>query len=220
VVTASREPLPVGATGMARAVEALRAGRVVAIPTDTIYGLAVDPWQPEAVARLFALKERPPTVALPVVIGRLDQVGPVTGPLTGSARRLVDRYWPGPLTLVVPRVEGFDADLGGPVSARGTVGVRWPDHPLVQALCRELGPLALTSANRHGAPPATTALDVGRAFPGAGDLATILDGGVCDGVPSTVVECRGTTIRCLRQGAIPWPGSSDSDPDRTPPDGG
>jgi L-threonylcarbamoyladenylate synthase len=218
-VTAGREPLPVGAAGVARAVEALRAGWVVGLPTDTVYGLAVDPWQPEAVDRLFALKERPPTVALPVVIGRLEQVGPLTGPLTGSARSLADRYWPGPLTLVVPRAEGFDADLGGPPSARSTVGVRWPDHPLIQALCRELGPLALTSANRHGSPPATTAPDVRRAFPDAGDLAAILDGGVCDGVPSTVIECRGTTTRCLRQGAIPWTGSPDSDPpDSDPPD--
>jgi L-threonylcarbamoyladenylate synthase len=218
-VTAGREPPPVGVTGLAQAVEALRAGWVVALPTDTVYGLAVDPWQPEAVERLFALKERPPTVALPVVVGQLDQVDPVTGPLSGSSRRLADRYWPGPLTLVVPRAEGFDADLGGPPASRGTVGVRWPDHPLIQALCRELGPLALTSANRHGAPPATTALDVARAFPGAGQLAAILDGGVCDGVPSTVVECLGTTTRCLRQGAIPWSGWSDSDPDQGPSDG-
>jgi L-threonylcarbamoyladenylate synthase len=220
VVTAGREPLPVGAAGVARAVEALRAGWVVGLPTDTVYGLAVDPWQPEAVDRLFALKERPPTVALPVVIGRLDQAEPVTGPLTGSARELADRYWPGPLTLVVPRAPGFDADLGGPPASRGTVGVRWPAHPLIQALCRELGPLALTSANRHGAPPATTALEVARAFPDAGQLAAILDGGVCDGVPSTVVECRGATTRCLRQGAIPWSGPSDADPDRSSSDRG
>jgi tRNA threonylcarbamoyl adenosine modification protein (Sua5/YciO/YrdC/YwlC family) len=205
---------------VAEAAEALRAGSVVALPTDTVYGLAVDPWQPEAVARLFSLKERPPDVALPVVIGGLDQAGPLTGRLTGSARRLADQYWPGPLTLVVPRAEGFDADLGGPPTARRTVGVRWPDHPLIQALCRELGPLALTSANRHGAPPATTALDVMAAFPGPGDLDVILDGGVCDGVPSTVVECRGTVTRCLREGAIPWTSLSDSDPDGRPSGGG
>jgi L-threonylcarbamoyladenylate synthase len=196
----------VGTAAVARAVAALRAGSVVALPTDTVYGLAVDPWQPAAVARLFALKERPPTVALPVVVGRLEQVGPLTGPLTGAARELAERYWPGPLTLVVPRAEGFDADLGGPPADRHTVGVRWPAHPLIQAMCRELGPLALTSANRHGAPPATTAHEVVRSFPDAGALAAILDGGVCDGVPSTVVECRGTTTRCLRQGAIPWAG--------------
>jgi L-threonylcarbamoyladenylate synthase len=210
VVTAGRAPWPAGTAAVARAVEALRAGSVVALPTDTVYGLAVDPAQPEAVARLFALKERPSDVALPVVIGRLEQLGSLTGPLTGPARSLADRYWPGPLTLVVPRAEGFDADLGGPPAARRTVGVRWPDHPLIQALGREIGPLALTSANRHGAPPATTALDVMRAFPDALDLA-VLDGGVCDGVPSTVVECRGTEVRCLRQGAIPWAELSASD---------
>jgi len=216
VVTTGREPLLVGPTAVALAVVALRAGSVVAVPTDTIYGLAVDPWQPGAVDRLFAVKERPPDVALPVVVGRLGQVGAVAGPLTGPARRLAERHWPGPLTLVVPRAEGFDADLGGPPAARGTVGVRWPDHPLIQALCRELGPLALTSANLHGAPPATTALDVGLAFRGAEDLAVVLDGGVCDGVPSTVVECLGAAPRCLREGAIPWSALSDPDPDPDP----
>jgi len=152
------------------------------------------------------------------VVGRREQVGPITGPLHGSARRLADRYWPGPLTLVVPRAEGFDADLGGPPAAQRTVGVRWPDHPLIQALCRELGPLALTSANLHGAAPATTALDVERAFPGARHLAVVLDGGLCDGTPSTVVECVGTATRCLREGAIPWATLSDPDADRTPSD--
>jgi L-threonylcarbamoyladenylate synthase len=219
-VTGGRDPLPVGTAELAEAVEALRAGSVVALPTDTVYGLAVDPWQPEAVARLFSLKERPPDVALPVVIGGLEQMGSVTGRLDGPARRLADHYWPGPLTLVVPRAEGFDADLGGPPVARRTVGVRWPDHPVIQALCRELGPLALTSANRHGAQPATTALDVKTAFPGPGHLAAILDGGVCDGVPSTVVECLGTTTRCLREGAIPWTSISLSDLDGRPSDGG
>jgi tRNA threonylcarbamoyl adenosine modification protein (Sua5/YciO/YrdC/YwlC family) len=203
---------------VARAVEALRAGLVVAVPTDTVYGLAVDPWQPDAVERLFALKERPPDVALPVVVGRREQAGPITGPLTGTARRLADRHWPGPLTLVVERAEGFGADLGGPAAAQGTVGVRWPDHPLIQALCRQLGPLALTSANLHGATPATTASDVDTAFPEAGDLAVVLDGGVCDGVPSTVVECLSPTIRCLRQGAIPWAMLSDTGPDTAPSD--
>jgi L-threonylcarbamoyladenylate synthase len=191
------------------AAEALRAGSVVALPTDTVYGLAVDPSIPHAVERLFALKERPSDVALPLLVATREQVVAIAGVLDGVARALAGRYWPGPLTLVLPRRKGFDVDLGGPPSARQTVGVRLPAHQLVVSLCTELGPLAVTSANLHGAPPATTAEEVVGAFAGGerrGDqeIAAILDGGRCDGSPSTVVECLGGSVRCLRQGAIPW----------------
>ena len=142
---------------MRAAAEALADGAVVAVPTDTVYGLAVDPAQPEAVARLFALKGRPADVPLPILVAGPEQVAMVAGELEPAARHLADRYWPGPLTLVVPRRPGFTVDLGGPPAARQTVGVRRPDHPVVVALCELLGPLAVTSANLHGAPPATTA---------------------------------------------------------------
>ena len=200
---------------VALAARALGEGSVVAIPTDTVYGLAVDPWRAGAVERLFALKQRPREVALPILVGARDQVEVVAGPLAGAAAILADRYWPGPLTIVVPRAHGFAVDLGGPPSARGTVGVRWPDHPVVQQLCREHGPLAVTSANRHGSPPATTADQVVQAFPGPLSVSVIVDGGVCGGVPSTVVECRGSQIRCLREGAIEWRDISDSSPGGT-----
>ena len=118
--------------------------------------------------------------------------------------RLARRYWPGPLTVVVPRGPNFAADLGGPPSARTTVGVRLPDHLLVQGLCREVGPLAVTSANIHGDPPATAAHEVMESFPESDGIGIVVDGGRCDGTPSTVVECRGETLRCLREGAIPW----------------
>jgi L-threonylcarbamoyladenylate synthase len=203
-VTGGLEPLAADPESLALAATALRAGSVVAIPTDTVYGLAADPWQPRAVERLFVIKERPSDVALPVLVAGRDQVSAVAGPLEGAAELLADRYWPGPLTLVVPRRGSFTADLGGPPTARQTVGVRWPDHPVVHGLCRELGPMAVTSANRHGGPPATRAAAVGEAFVGHPELAVILDGGICDGTPSTVVECRGRALRCLRQGAIPW----------------
>jgi len=197
-------PLTAEPESLALAAKALRAGAVVAVPTDTIYGLAVDPSQPEAVALLFALKERPVEVALPVLVDGQEQVSMVAGPLDSAAVRLAGRFWPGPLTLVVPRRPTFTTDLGGPPPARRTVGVRWPDHPVVRALCRGLGPLAVTSANRHGLPPATRAAEVAGIFAGEDGLAVILDGGVCDGIPSTVVECRGSALRCLREGAIPW----------------
>jgi len=197
--------VPASAPGAVRAAAAALAdGEVVAVPTDTVYGLAVDPTQPEAVHRLFALKGRPSDVPLPVLVASSEQVGVVAGELGPAARSLGERYWPGPLTLVVPRRPGFTVDLGGPASARGTVGVRRPDQPVVVALCELLGPLAVTSANRHGAAPATTAEEVVEAFAGADQPTVVLDGGVCRGVPSTVVECRGPASRCLREGALLW----------------
>ena len=189
---------------VAIAAAALAQGSVVAVPTDTVYGLAADPSRPEAVSRLFALKDRPTEVALPVLVGSRDQVEEVAGRLDSAARHLADRFWPGPLTLVVPRRQSFKADLGGPLSARQTVGVRLPDHSLVRSLCNEVGPLAVTSANPHGAPPATSAHQVLTEFRHADGLVLIIDGGTCDGTPSTVVECRGPASRGLREGAIPW----------------
>ncbi len=187
-----------------RAAAALVDGAVVAVPTDTVYGLAADPSQPDAVARLFALKGRPDDVPIPVLVAGPEQVALVAGALESAAAELAARFWPGPLTLVVPRRPGFTVDLGGPPAARRTVGVRRPDHPVVVALCELLGPLAVTSANLHGAPPATTADEVVAAFSGADRPEVVLDGGTCRGTPSTVVECRGPASRCLREGALAW----------------
>ena len=203
-MTAGFVTLTVDSESLALAAAALRDGGVVGVPTDTVYGLAADPSRPDAIELLFALKERPAEVALPVLVDGREQVSAVCGPLGRAAEHLARRYWPGPLTLVVPRRRTFTADLGGPPSTRQTVGVRWPDHPATQALCRQLGPLAVTSANRHGAPPATRADQVAEIFMGAEGLSLILDGGVCEGTPSTVVECRGPAVRCLREGSIPW----------------
>jgi L-threonylcarbamoyladenylate synthase len=187
-----------------RAAAALADGAVVAVPTDTVYGLAVDPSQPDAVARLFALKGRPDDVPVPVLVAGPEQVAEVAGVLEPAAADLAARFWPGPLTLVVPRRPEFTVDLGGPTAVRRTVGVRRPDHPVVVALCELLGPLAVTSANLHGAVPATSAAGVVREFAGSARPMVVLDGGRCDGVPSTVVECRGWGSRCLREGALAW----------------
>jgi L-threonylcarbamoyladenylate synthase len=203
------------------AAAALVDGSVVALPTDTVYGLAVDLTQPEAVAALFALKERPAGVALPVLVGSRDQVEQVAGHLELAASQLAARFWPGPLTLVVPRRRSFTTDLGGPPSARHTVGVRWPLHPLVTELCARIGPLAVTSANLHGQPPATTAAQVADTFGPADDLAVIVDGGTCDGIPSTLVECRGPASRGLREGSITYEQIFESAPPQaTAGDGG
>lgn len=189
----------------AEVLDALGQGWVVAIPTDTVYGLAADPSQPEAVERLFQLKQRPADVALPVLVASIDQAQTLTGRFEPAAERLAAKFWPGPLTLVVPRRHAFKVDLGGPPAARHTVGVRWPDHAFTQALCESFGPLAVTSANLHGQPPATTAEAVALTFAASEELAITIDGGPCaGGVPSTVVECRGPASKCLREGALPW----------------
>jgi len=208
------------AGALREAAAALADGAVVAVPTDTVYGLAVDPAQPEAVARLFALKGRPDDVPLPVLVAGPEQVALVAGDLEPAAAALAARFWPGPLTLVVPRRRGFSADLGGPPAARTTVGVRRPAHPTVVALCELLGPLAVTSANHHGAPPATTAAAVSAVFAGSGQPALVLDGGTCDGTSSTVVECRGPASRCLREGALAWADLHGPVPAAPPPTDG
>jgi L-threonylcarbamoyladenylate synthase len=213
------ELLRADTAGLIEAAAALGGGSVVALPTDTVYGLAAHPDRAEALAALFSLKGRPAEVALPVLIGDADQITAVAGRLGPAAASLADRHWPGPLTLVVPRAAGFAVDLGGPTSARGTVGIRWPAHALVESLCRRVGPLAVTSANRHGQPPASTPGKVLSAFAGEDDLVFVLDGGVCDGVPSTVVECRGDTARCLRPGAVRWEELTAETQGREAPDG-
>jgi L-threonylcarbamoyladenylate synthase len=142
-------------------------------------------------------------VPVPVLVGSREEAD-LVGELGDVADRLAGRFWPGGLTLVVPRTSRFDVDLGGSSATRASVGVRWPDHPVVTRLCRLVGPLAVTSANLHGTPPATTALHVASQFPASGSVALVLDGGVCDRPPSTVVDCTGPDIRCLREGTVDW----------------
>ena len=182
---------------------ALAAGSVVAVPTDTVYGLAADPSHPEAVARLFALKGRPGDVALPVLVGTRSQVALVAGHLDVAARQLAGRFWPGPLDAGGPDdYPDSPADLGGSPSAGQTVGVRLTRPPGRRRCATRLGPLAVTSANIHGSPPATTAAQVVRYFAGPTSRPLVLDGGTCDGAPSTVVECRGPAVTLgLREGA-------------------
>ena len=182
-------------------VTALEAGGIVAIPTDTVYGLACDPRYPGATDALFALKNRPSTLELPVLVADVGQADALAGPdgLPALARRLAGAFWPGSLTIVVPRREGVDWDLGG--DGR-TIGLRCPAHPFVRRLCERVGPLATTSANRHGQPPITTAVALAREFGDA--VAAVVDGGVCDALPSTVVAVSGAELRCLRVGAVAW----------------
>ena len=184
---------------LAKARVALEDGLVVAIPTDTVYGLAIDPTREGAADRLFGLKRRPRGVELPVLVADVDQALPLADTPAPWVRRLMERFWPGPLTLVVPRRAGLRFNLG---QDPATIGLRCPDHPVPRALCRQAGPLAVTSANHHGQPPLSAADDVASLF-GPG-VAVILDGGPCTGVPSTVVDGTGPTPRCLRPGGLEW----------------
>lgn len=177
------------------AVAALRAGDIIGVPTDTVYGLAADPWHTGAADRLFRVKGRPRDVELPVLVADVEQALGLTTAVSAVARRLMQEHWPGALTLVLPRRPDVDADLG---EEDATIGIRCPAHPVPRAICAALGPVATTSANLHGEPPATTAAAVA----GLRGLALVLDAGPCEGEPSTVLDCTGERPRVLRRGAI------------------
>lgn len=179
-------------------VAALVAGEAIVLPTDTVYGVAVDPARPGATDRLFALKARPTDVALPVLAADAEQAFALAGDVPDIARRLAASFWPGGLTIVVPRRTGLLFDLGGPDD--GTIGLRVPDHDVPRELARRVGPLATTSANRHGRPTPATALAAAAEL--AGPVGAVLDGGHCSGAPSTVVVCTTDDVRVVREGRI------------------
>lgn len=190
---------PPPAEALEAAWHALASGQVVGLPTDTVYGLAADPFHTGAADRLFRLKGRPRSVELPVLVADVDQALSLATAVPDVGTRLMEQWWPGPLTLVLPRRPDLSVDLG---SDEATIGVRCPAHPVPLALCRRAGPLATTSANPHGQAPVVTAPELSRTF-GAG-VAVVLDAGPCDASPSTVVDCTGAEAHCLREGRIPW----------------
>lgn len=197
MIAAFGDPPPPAA--VAEAARVLSDGRPVGIPTDTVYGLAVDPFQPGATDRVFEAKRRSRDLILPVLVAGLDQVQMLADVLPDGVLALMGRFWPGPLTVVVRGRPGSTADLG---DGDGTVGVRCPDHPVARALCVVAGPLATTSANLHGGAPLATAGEVASTFGAA--VPVVLDAGPCSGHPSTVVDCTTSTPRLLRQGKVAW----------------
>jgi L-threonylcarbamoyladenylate synthase len=197
VLAAHGDPPP--AEVVEAAVAALTRGEVIAIPTDTIYGLAADPAHPGAADRLFAAKGRPRAVELPLLVADERQALAVAGEVGPLARRLMARWWPGPLTLVLARRSGLNLDLG---DNDWSVGVRCPAHPVPRALAARVGPIASTSANRHGESPLTTVSEIVATLGDA--VALALDGGRCDAPPSTVLDVRGPEPVLLRQGALGW----------------
>jgi L-threonylcarbamoyladenylate synthase len=178
----------------------LLAGELVAFPTDTVYGVGAHGLRVQAVERLYRAKARPASKPIALLLARADDVQAVARDIPDAAWLLARRFWPGGLTLVVPKREVVPAVVtaGGP-----SVAVRMPDHPVTQALIVALGaPLAATSANLSGHPDAVTADEV---LCELGDrVALILDGGRCPGgVPSTVVDLTVSPPAILRRGAIP-----------------
>lgn len=184
-----------------RAVEMLKSGGLVAFPTDTVYGLAVFPWDMEAVARLYAAKQRPLDRPIPLLLSDADQIERVATLLPQferQVRRLIARFWPGGLTLVLPKT----AIVPDAISHGPTVAARVPDLPLARALIRDAGGvLAVTSANLSGQPSPITAQEVEAQLGGRIEL--ILDGGPCrGGVPSSLLDCTLSPPLLLRRGAV------------------
>lgn len=181
-----------------QAQEALQNGGLIAFPTDTVYGVAAGAFDSAGIAQLYRAKERSASKAIAVLIGEPNQLAQVTLDLPPGARRLADAFWPGALTLVVPRHPALPANI----SPTETIGVRMPDHAFARELLRAAGPLAVTSANLSGGENPTSADEVLAQL--AGRVALVLDGGrTGGGVPSTVVDCTGGQPVILRQGAIP-----------------
>lgn len=191
ILAASQEP------ALDHALQVLDRGGLVAFPTDTVYGVGVLAFDEQAIGRLFTAKGRGVEKAIPILIGNMGDLERVTSGMNEIARRLAERFWPGPLTLIVMR----HPDLPQNLSPYPTVGVRMPGYWLTLALLRRSGPLAVSSANLSGRPDCRTAQQVFAQLGGRIDL--ILDGGQTPrGQPSTVVDCSSQVPRILRQGPI------------------
>lgn len=183
------------------AAQALRRGEVVAFPTETFYGLAVDALSEEALARLWALKQRPPDKVVALIVDGAEMARGLVSELPPAAAGLMAAHWPGPLTLALPARAGLPAGL----VAEGCVAMRQSPHPVAQALAAALGrPITATSANLAGEPPARTASAVRSSFPSG---CVVLDGGETPGgLPSTLVRVRGAEVALLRRGPVELPG--------------
>ena len=185
-------------TGLAEATASLRTGDLAVIPTDTVYGLAADAFSPPAVTGLLAAKGRDRQMPPPVLVGTVRAATALVEDLDAFGKDLIDEFWPGGLTLVMRANRNLIWDLG---DTKGTVAVRMPLHELALELLKQTGPLAVSSANRSGAPPATSAADAEAQLGEA--VAVYLDGGPCSGdVPSTIVDLTGAVPKLLRRGVI------------------
>jgi L-threonylcarbamoyladenylate synthase len=187
---------------MTAATDALASGGLVVLPTETVYGIAARPDVAAATKRLFEAKRRPPSLNLPILASSESQAWTVVEPTPG-ARALASEFWPGGLTLVLPRASRSSRwSLG---DRTDTVAVRVPDHPVALALLRRTGVLAVTSANVSGRPPGSDREGLLAAFSDTAEVILVLREGAGSpaGVASTVVDCTSSEVSVLREGAVP-----------------
>jgi tRNA threonylcarbamoyl adenosine modification protein (Sua5/YciO/YrdC/YwlC family) len=186
-------------TGLAAAAAAVRAGQLVVLPTDTVYGLGCDAFSSDAVRSLLAAKGRGQSMPAPVLVGSWRTIDGLVSVVPKSARDLIEAFWPGGLSIVLPHAPTLAWELG---DTRGTVMLRMPLHPVALELLREVGPMAVSSANRTGSPPAAT---MAEARDQLGDSVSVyLDGGPSgEPVASTIVDLTDAEPRILRVGAVP-----------------
>ena len=181
------------------AADAVRAGRCVVLPTDTVYGIGCDAFNNDAVATLLATKRRGPDMPVPVLVGSWSTIQGLVREFSDTAKTLVEAFWPGGLSIVVPEAPSLPWNLG---DTRGTVLLRMPNQPLALELLQETGPMAVSSANISGNPPAQTAAEAKAQFGDA--IGVYLDGGEAGvGTPSTIIDISKPQPVILREGAIP-----------------
>lgn len=188
-------------TGSREARQAIARGELIVVPTDTVYGVAADAFDPRAVEKLLAAKGRGREAPPPVLVASMAAVAALAESVPEAVEKLAEEYWPGPLTIILPAQPSLNWDLG---DTGGTVALRIPDHDLTLEILRETGPLAVSSANLHGEPPARTADEAERML--GESVQVILDGGsVSTGVASTIVDATKldeSRLRILRPGGV------------------
>lgn len=186
------------AEGIKAAAESVRAGQCVVLPTDTLYGIGADAFNPDAVAKLLATKRRGPDMPVPVLVGSWTTIQGLVREFTDTAKTLVEAFWPGGLSIVVPEAPSLPWNLG---DTRGTVLLRMPLQSVAIELLQETGPMAVSSANISGQDPAISAAGAKNQF--GEQVPVYLDGGTCDiGTASTIIDISGPAPMILREGAI------------------
>jgi tRNA threonylcarbamoyl adenosine modification protein (Sua5/YciO/YrdC/YwlC family) len=184
--------------GLAAAASAVRAGRLVVLPTDTVYGIGADAFSSTAVKALLAAKNRGPDMPVGVLVGSWSTIDGLVLSVPRPARLLIEAFWPGDVSIVLPHAPSLSWDLG---QSGGTVMLRMPLHPVAIELLREVGPMAVSSANVSGQPPAANAADAQSQL--GESVAVYLDGGPSgEPVPSTIVDLSGDDPIVLREGAV------------------
>ncbi len=202
-----KRPLPQKPTHLSRANDSdaiwqfaayVKEGKLIVMPTDTVYGIGCDAFNPQAIAELYRVKKRPLTKGIPVLLAEINQIYEVAAYIPDNARQLMLRFWPGPLTLVLPKSSKLPANI----SPDATIAVRIPDHSVTRAIIRMAnGAMAVTSANMSGEGVILNGADAMRLFNGR--VAAVLDDGISpQSMASTVVDCTSENLRVLREGPI------------------